>query len=130
MSVFLPNPTGSLGSIQTSAPDKSGELVAQGISLAVSTIVNLAFSSSIKKDQERFAKEINKLDSRKQEELLLKMQQVQSEIERQKIVFQYIDKQKIEELKNQEKRNKKYIYIALGAGILLYGLIILKLKKK
>lgn len=130
MSVFLPNPAGSLGSVNTSASSSGGgEAVSQVVSFVASTIVQIAFASSIKKDQKRFEQEIAKLDEKKQLELLQKVQQTQNELERQKIVFQYIDKARIEELKNKDN-NKKYIYIGLAVGIVLYGLILLKFKKK
>jgi formiminotetrahydrofolate cyclodeaminase len=130
MSVFLPNPAGSLGSVNTSASSSGGgEAVSQVVSFVASTIVQIAFASSIKKDQKRFEQEIAKLDEKKQLELLQKVQQVQTELERQNIVFQYIDKARIEELKNKDN-NKKYIYIGLAVGIVLYGLMLLKFKKK
>ncbi len=130
MSVFLPNPAGSLGSVNTSASSSGGgEAVSQVVSFVASTIVQIAFASSIKKDQKRFEQEIAKLDEKKQLELLQKVQQTQNELERQKIVFQYIDKARIEELKNKDN-NKKYIYIGLAVGIVLYGLMLLKFKKK
>jgi hypothetical protein len=101
------------------------ELVAQSAGM----IVDFAFASSIKSDQKRFEKAIAKLDAKKQQELLLKVQQVQNELERQKIVFQYIDKAKIEELKKEENKKKVYLYIGLGIGLTAYALIIFKLKK-
>lgn len=102
------------------------ELVAQSAGM----IVDFAFASSIKSDQKRFEKAIAKLDAKKQQELLLKVQQIQNELERQKIVFQYIDKAKIEELKKQENKKKVYIYIGLSIGLIAYTLIIFKLKKR
>lgn len=99
-------------------------------SVAVGLIVNYAFASSIKKDQKKFEKEIAKLDAKKQEELLQKVQQVGSELERQKIVYQYVDKARIDELKNETKRERLYLYGALGLGVIVYGLLILKLKKR
>jgi hypothetical protein len=100
------------------------------ITLVATTIVQYAFASSMKKDQKRFEQEISKLDEKKQLELLAKVQQVQTELERQNIVFQYIDKVRIEELKKQDNNSKKYLYIGLGVGVIIYALIILKLKKR
>lgn len=102
----------------------------QVVSKVSGMIVDYAFASSIKKDQKRFEQQIAKLDAKKQAELLLKVQQVQDELERQKIVFQYIDKTKIEQLKAQDKKQKTYIYVGLGIGVLLYALMILKFKKR
>jgi hypothetical protein len=106
------------------------ELASQAVSLVASTIVDIAFASSIKKDQKKFEKEIAKLDAQKQNELLQKIQQVQTELQRQQIVYQYIDKARIDELKEQTKKENKYLYIAIGVGILIYGLMIINLRKK
>lgn len=108
--------------------------LSSGASGAISAVavlaVNYAFASSMKKDQKKFEEEISRLDLKKQEELLAKVQQAETEIERQKIVFQYIDKQKIDELKSQGKKQRMFLYIGLGVGILAYALLILKLKKR
>lgn len=101
----------------------------EAVSIVAGMIVDYAFASSIKKDQKRFEKEIAKLEVKKQEELLAKIQQAETEIERQKIVYQYVDKQKIDELKQQGKRERTILYAGLGVGVLLYALLILKLKK-
>lgn len=100
------------------------------ITVVATTIVQYAFASSIKKDQKRFEKEIAKLSAKKQEELLAKVQQAETEIERQKIVYQYVDKQKIDELKKQGKKERTILYVGLGVGVLLYALLLLKLKKR
>jgi len=99
------------------------------IAMVAGMITDYAFASSIKSDQKKFEKEIAKLDARKQQELLNKVQQAENEIERQKIVYQYVDKQKIDELKKQGKKQRTILYAGLGVGVLLYALLILKLKK-
>lgn len=99
------------------------------VAMVAGMITTYAFASSIKSDQKKFEKEIAKLDARKQQELLAKVQQVESEIERQKIVYQYVEKQKIDELKKEGKKQRTILYVGLGAGVLLYALLILKLKK-
>lgn len=102
---------------------------ADAIGMVAGMITTYAFASSIKSDQKKFEKEIAKLEKRKQEELLAKIQQVESEIERQKIVYQYVEKQKIDELKKEGKKQRTIMYAGLGVGVLLYALLILKLKK-
>lgn len=99
-------------------------------SFVAGMIVNYAFASSMKKDQKKFEKEIAKLDEQKQKELLDKIQKVQTELERQKIVYQYVSKAKIDELKEETKKERFYIYGALGLGLLSYALLIFKLKKR
>lgn len=123
--------TGGVGA-SASAGAKGGGLggYSEIISIVATTIVQYAFASSIKKDQKRFEQEIAKLDEKKQLELLAKVQQVQTELERQNIVFQYVDKAKIEALKKETKRERLYPYIGLGIGVLLYALMILKFKKR
>jgi hypothetical protein len=102
----------------------------QAIAMVASMIVDYAFASSIKKDQKRFEQEIARLDEKKQLELLQKVQQVSSELERQKIVFQYIDKAKIEKLIAEDKNKNKYLYAGIGIGVLIYVLMLIKLKKR
>jgi hypothetical protein len=114
----------------SSAKGGGGSVWTEVASIVVGQVVALAFASSIKKDQEKFEKEIAKLDAEAQAELLKKIQQVQTEVERQKIVFQYVDKAKIEALQKETKRQRIYPYLGLGVGILLYVLLMLKLKKK
>lgn len=123
--------TGGVGA-SASAGAKGGDLggYSELISIVATTIVQYAFASSMKKDQKRFEQEISKLDEKKQLELLAKVQQVQTELERQNIVFQYIDKGRIEELKKEDNNSKKYLYIGLGVGVIIYALMILKLKKR
>lgn len=99
-------------------------------SIVAGLIVNFAFASSLKEDQKKFEKEIAKLDEKKQKELLYKIQNLQTELERQKIVYQYVSKAKIDELKEKTKKERFYIYGALGLGLLIYALLIFKLKKR
>ena len=40
-----------------------------------------------------------------------------------------VDKQKIDELKKEGKKQRTILYAGLGVGVLLYALLILKLKK-
>jgi ABC-type anion transport system duplicated permease subunit len=122
---------GGVGASVTSGAKGGGSgLGGQAIAMVASMIVDYAFASSIKKDQKKFEKEIAKLDAQKQNELLQKIQQVQTELQRQQIVYQYVDKARIDELKEQTKKENKYLYIAIGVGILIYGLMIINLRKK
>lgn len=93
-------------------------------------ITDYAFASSIKADQKKFEKEIKKLDAKKQQELLAKIQEAETEIERQKLVYQYVDKQKIDAIKNEGKKRRTIMYVGLGLGLIAYTLIFLKLKKR
>lgn len=106
------------------------ELVGMAASIAVNKIVGMAFASSIASDQKKLENLLSKLDEKKQQELLELIQRTNVEIERQTLVFDFINKTKREELNKQRKKNHKYIYIGLGLGILAYILMILKLKKR
>jgi hypothetical protein len=123
--------TSGVGSSATSGA-KGGGLggYSEAISFVATTVVQIAFASSAKKDQKRFEQEIARLDEKKQLELLQKVQQVSSELERQKIVFQYIDKAKIEKLISEDDNKKKYLYAGIGIGVLIYVLMLIKLKKR
>lgn len=123
--------TSGVGSSATSGAKGGGLSGYSEVISAVATVtIQLAFASSIKKDQKRFEKELAKLDAKKQAELLQKVQQANTELERQKIVYQYIDKSRFDELKEQGKKERIYLYGGLGLGILLYVLLMIKLKKK
>jgi Flp pilus assembly protein TadB len=106
------------------------ELAGQATSLAVSTIVNVAFASSIKSDQKKLEKLLSELDQKKQQELLELVQRTSTELERQSAVFNFINAAKREELENQRRKKNRFIYIGIGLGVLAYILMILKLKKK
>lgn len=100
------------------------------VSAVAGMIVNYAFASSIKKDQKKFEKEIANLSEQKQKELLQKVQQTQDELERQKIVYQYVSKARIDELKKETKKEQLYLYGGLALGLIVYALLIFKLKKR
>jgi uncharacterized membrane protein YraQ (UPF0718 family) len=106
------------------------DIVGNVSSLAVSTIVGLAFASSIKTDQMRFERMLSELDQRKQLELLELVQKTSSELERQAIVSKFINDAKIQELKSGGNKNKTIIYVVLGVAILAYGIMIFKFKKR
>lgn len=102
----------------------------EAVSQVAKMIVDYAFASSIKKDQKRFQKEIAKLDAKKQAELLDKVQKAQTELQRQEIVYLYIDKSRFDELKAQGKKERTILYVGLGVGVLIYGFMIINLRKK
>jgi mannitol-specific phosphotransferase system IIBC component len=110
------------------APKGSGVADIGGV--VAGLITDYAFASSIKSDQKKFEKEIKKLDAKKQQELLAKIQEAQTEIERQKLVYQYVDKQKIDAIKSEGKKRRTIMYVGLGLGLIAYTLIFLKLKKR
>lgn len=100
----------------------------QSISAFAGLITSYAFSSSIKSEQKRLEKEINKISESKQKELLAKVQQLQSESERQKVVFDYLNQAKIVDLKNESK-TKKYLPYAV-VGFLFIGFLAFIIKNK
>jgi uncharacterized transporter YbjL len=104
-------------------------MLTQGISIVATQIVNFAFASSSKKDQEKFQKQISELDLKSQQDILDRVQRANTELERQKIVFEFIDKSRIYELKKQNNKKRNYLYASLGVGVLLYAILLFKLKK-
>lgn len=101
----------------------------ESISAFAGLITSYAFSSSIKSDQKRLEKEIKKLSEDKQKELLSKVQQLQSESERQKIVFEYLNQAKIIDLKNESKTKKYIPYLVVGVLFVGFLAFIIKNKK-
>jgi hypothetical protein len=97
----------------------------------VSSIITSSFNKADAKKQIELEEELSKLSLDQQKELEKNLQNVQEEIERQKIVYQYLaDKNKKNSL-NLIKSKRKKLYIILGAGIfLLAGVLTLLSKKK
>jgi hypothetical protein len=74
--------------------------------------------------------EIVKLSLAQQKQLEERLQDVQSETERQGMVFQFLAVQNNNEMLNRVQGKRYTSYIVLGVGIMLLSLVILKLSKR
>jgi hypothetical protein len=112
------------------AGDISGGAIAVG-GMVVNTIISSAFAKADATKQRDLEEQLTKLSLDQQKELQTHLQTVQGEVEKQKIVYQYLaDKNKQEVLgKIKSKRYTAYIVLG-GAIVLLAGVMVLaKLKK-
>jgi hypothetical protein len=95
----------------------------------VSTIIGGAFAKSDAKEQRALTERLEKLSLAQQKEIAERFQNIQSEIERQSLVYQYLAVQQHNEalLKIQNKRYVSYGILGIGAFALIF--VMLKLVK-
>jgi hypothetical protein len=74
--------------------------------------------------------ELSKLSLDQQKQLEERLQDVQSETERQGMVYQFLAVQNNNEMLNRVQTKKYTSYIVLGVGVTVLALVILKLAKK
>jgi hypothetical protein len=104
--------------------DVTGEVISQ----VASTIVTLVYANQEKKAQEKFEREISELDAEAQRELLKKVTESKTEIERQNIVAKTLFDANVEKLK---KTKDKLKYTGIGVAIIMFlGLTFLIIRKK
>ena len=74
--------------------------------------------------------ELSKLSLDQQKQLEERLQDVQSETERQGMVYQFLAVQNNNEMLNRVQTKRYTSYIVLGVGVTVLALVILKLAKK
>jgi gas vesicle protein len=74
--------------------------------------------------------EIVKLSLAQQKQLEERLQDVQSETERQSLVYQFLAVQNNNEMLNRVQTKRYTSYIVLGVGVTILALVVLKLAKK
>ena len=74
--------------------------------------------------------ELSKLSLDQQKQLEERLQDVQSETERQGMVYQFLAVQNNNEMLNRVQPKRYTSYIVLGVGVTVLALVILKLAKK
>lgn len=99
--------------------------------MIASAIVSSVFAKADAKKQRNLEEQLAKLDLAQQKELQEHLQVVQGEIEKQRIVYQYLADKNLQEVEGSIKSKRYTAYIVLGGSILLLtGVILLsKLKK-
>lgn len=107
----------------------SGAIQAGGA--IVSTIITSAFAKADATAQRDLQDELARLSLDQQKELETHLQTVQGEVEKQKIVYQYLADKNKQDALNSMKSKRYTSYIILGGGIiLLAGVVILLSRKK
>jgi predicted neutral ceramidase superfamily lipid hydrolase len=96
-----------------------------------STIVSSLFAKADAKKQRELEEEIAKLSLAQQLELQSHLQTVQGEVQKQKIVYDYLAQKNLQEVEANIKSKRYTAYIVLGGAVLLLaGVIVLSKFKK
>jgi len=126
----------------TSIPTQASGATAGGISagtqlggavagVVISSIIGGAFAKEDAGKQRELIERLEKLSLAQQKEIAERLQNIQSEIERQSLVYQYLAVQQHNEalLKIQNKRYTSYAILGVGAFTLIFVMFKLIQKK-
>jgi hypothetical protein len=100
------------------------------VSSAVTAIIGGAFAKADAKKQREMEQKIGLLSLDQQKWLEEHLQNVQGEIAKQQIIYQYLAVQNNNEMLNKIQSKRYTSYIVLGVGIVVLAIVILKLGKK
>jgi uncharacterized protein YcfJ len=125
MESFYKNAEG--GSAGSSAGGQAGGAV---IGAVLSTVIGGLFAKGESKKALALQEELSKLSLAQQKQLEERLQDTQSETERQGMVYQFLAVQNKNEMLNRVQGKRYTSYIVLGVGIMLLSLVILKLAKR
>jgi len=92
--------------------------------------VSGAFAKADAKKQREMEEKINLLSLDQQKFLEQRLQDVQGEIAKQQIIYQYLAVQNNNEMLNRIQGKRYTSYIVLGVGVVILAIVILKLGKK
>jgi hypothetical protein len=95
-----------------------------------STLITSSFAKADAKKQREMEEKINLLSLDQQKFLEQRLQDVQGEIAKQQIIYQYLAVQNNNEMLNRIQGKRYTSYIVLGVGIVILAVVILKLGKK
>ena len=96
----------------------------------VSSIITSSFAKADAKKQRELEEELSKLSLEQQKELETNLKNVQGELDKQKLVYKYLEIKNKENSLNLIKSKRKKLYIILGAGIFLFAGVLTLLSKK
>lgn len=96
----------------------------------VNAIIGGAFAKADAKKQREMEEKIALLSLDQQKWLEQHLQDVQGEIAKQQIIYQYLAVQNNNEMLNRVQSKRYTSYIVLGVGIIVLAVVILKLGKK
>ena len=96
----------------------------------VSSIISGAFASSDAKKQREMEQELTKLSLAQQKELEIRLQDVNGELAKQEIIYEYLAIKKNNEGLLAIKNRRYTMYIALSLGAVAVSYVILKMLKK
>lgn len=96
----------------------------------VSSIISGLFAKGEAKKALKLQAEISTLTLAQQKLLEERLQDVQSETERQGMIYQFLIVQNKNEMLNRVQGKRYTSYIVLGVGVTILALVVLKLAKK
>ena len=94
-----------------------------------STLITSSFAKADAKKQKEMEQKINLLSLDQQKFLEQRLQDVQGEVAKQQIIYQYLAVQNNNEMLNKIQSKRYTSYIFLGVGVVVLALVILKLGK-
>jgi gas vesicle protein len=96
----------------------------------ISGVIGGMFAKEEGKKARELQKELEKLSLAQQKELEIRLQDVQSQLAREELVYKYLAVQNNNEMLNRIKSKRYTSYIVLGIGVTILASVILKLSKK
>jgi hypothetical protein len=96
----------------------------------ISTVIGGYFARGEEEKGRALQEEIAKLSLAQQKQLEERLQDVQSETERQGMVYQFLAVQNNNEMLNRIQSKRYTSYIVLGVGVTILALVFLKLAKR
>jgi hypothetical protein len=100
------------------------------VGAVISSVVSGMFAKGENAKALKLQEELSKLSLAQQKQLEERLQDVQSETERQGMVYQFLAVQNNNEMLNRVQGKRYTSYIVLGVGVTVLALVILKLAKK
>ena len=122
------NAEGSAGA--TKGGGKLADVGGMIVGTVISGVISGMFAKGENKKALALQEELTKLSLAQQKQLEERLQDVQSETERQGMVYQFLAVQNNNEMLNRVQGKRYTSYIVLGVGIMLLSLVILKLSKR
>ena len=101
-----------------------------GASSIISSVIGGYFAKGEAKKARKLQEDISKLTLAQQKTLEERLQDVQSETERQGLMYQFLAVQNNNEMLNRVQGKRYTSYIVLGVGVTILALVVLKLAKK
>ena len=107
-----------------------GNLGGAVIGTVISSVIGGMFAKGENAKALKLQAELTKLSLDQKKQLEERLQDVQSETERQGLVYQFLAVQNNNEMLNRVQGKRYTSYIVLGVGVTVLALVILKLAKK
>ena len=101
-----------------------------GVGAVISSVIGGLFAKGESEKALKLQAELTKLSLSQKKTLEERLQDVQSETERQGMIYQFLAVQNNNEMINKMQSKKYTSYIVLGVGVTILALVVLKLAKK